>query len=412
MAGWDDLGFGMPMDARPDPLGRRDEMGRPLMVGIGGRVYSLPVPPAQPAPASEMSWGFASPLIGGPIPEGAYASQAPVNATGAAIGNALAGMVPGMLEGAWQGISAPGRALQSEPVTLGDVYATAGSAMGGGAVGAVPEGALAANSFRAYHGSPHQFDRFSLDAIGTGEGAQAYGHGLYFADSEDIARSYQAKVSAMHGSGEPLIDGRPIDWNNPLEAAAFAAARHGGDREAAAAFWETSMSRRSPVPAILRSQEALPDARMPGHLYEVQINADPANFLDWDAPLSAQPAPVRDPLLDFGVPDRPHVDGRAAYMHLVGDEIMAGRISPNPMNYAGHDIVSSRLRDAGIPGIRYLDAGSRTAGDGSRNTVVFDDAMIDILRRYGIATAAPVGGAAAGLSAQDRNALAAWLGGT
>ena len=30
-----------------------------------------------------------------------------------------------------------------------------------------------------------------MDQIGTGEGAQAYGHGLYFADSEDVARTYK-----------------------------------------------------------------------------------------------------------------------------------------------------------------------------------------------------------------------------
>jgi hypothetical protein len=35
---------------------------------------------------------------------------------------------------------------------------------------------------KAYHGSPHDFDQFSMSKIGTGEGAQAYGHGLYFGD--------------------------------------------------------------------------------------------------------------------------------------------------------------------------------------------------------------------------------------
>ena len=39
----------------------------------------------------------------------------------------------------------------------------------------------AAEGITAYHGSPHTFDKFSMDKIGTGEGAQAYGHGLYFA---------------------------------------------------------------------------------------------------------------------------------------------------------------------------------------------------------------------------------------
>ena len=40
----------------------------------------------------------------------------------------------------------------------------------------------------AYHGSPHKFDKFKTEAIGTGEGAQAYGHGLYLAESPDVAK--------------------------------------------------------------------------------------------------------------------------------------------------------------------------------------------------------------------------------
>lgn len=45
----------------------------------------------------------------------------------------------------------------------------------------------------AYHGSPYSFDRFTTNAMGTGEGAQAFGWGLYFTDLEGIARNY-AKV--------------------------------------------------------------------------------------------------------------------------------------------------------------------------------------------------------------------------
>ena len=46
------------------------------------------------------------------------------------------------------------------------------------------------------------------------------------------------------------------------------------------------------------------------------------------------------------------------------------------------------LREAGFPGIRYLDQGSRGAGEGSRNYVVFDENLIDIVKKYGIAGAA------------------------
>lgn len=47
----------------------------------------------------------------------------------------------------------------------------------------------------AYHGTPHNFDKFSTSAIGTGEGAQSFGWGLYFTNQEDIARWYADKLS-------------------------------------------------------------------------------------------------------------------------------------------------------------------------------------------------------------------------
>lgn len=47
----------------------------------------------------------------------------------------------------------------------------------------------------AYHGSPHKFDEFSLDAIGTGEGAQAHGWGLYFAENKNVSEQYREKLT-------------------------------------------------------------------------------------------------------------------------------------------------------------------------------------------------------------------------
>lgn len=43
----------------------------------------------------------------------------------------------------------------------------------------------------AFHGSPHRFSKFDASKIGTGEGAQAYGHGLYFAENPEIAGQYK-----------------------------------------------------------------------------------------------------------------------------------------------------------------------------------------------------------------------------
>lgn len=47
----------------------------------------------------------------------------------------------------------------------------------------------------AYHGTPHKFDEFSLDAIGTGEGAQAHGWGLYFAENKDTSEGYRKTLT-------------------------------------------------------------------------------------------------------------------------------------------------------------------------------------------------------------------------
>lgn len=46
----------------------------------------------------------------------------------------------------------------------------------------------------AYHGTPHRFDNFSTAHIGTGEGAQAHGWGLYFAQSKEVSEKYRQKL--------------------------------------------------------------------------------------------------------------------------------------------------------------------------------------------------------------------------
>jgi len=47
----------------------------------------------------------------------------------------------------------------------------------------------------AFHGSPYEFDKFTTQKIGTGEGAQAFGWGLYFTDLESIAKGYAEKLA-------------------------------------------------------------------------------------------------------------------------------------------------------------------------------------------------------------------------
>jgi len=61
----------------------------------------------------------------------------------------------------------------------------------------------------AYHGTPHRFDTFSTDKIGTGEGAQAHGWGLYFAENKDTSEKYRQALLSKR-LGVPL-------WNSNIE---------------------------------------------------------------------------------------------------------------------------------------------------------------------------------------------------
>ena len=58
-----------------------------------------------------------------------------------------------------------------------------------------------------WHGSPYEFDKFRLDKIGTGEGAQAFGWGLYFTDKRAIAEGYAKNF----GKRAVLVNGKEID---------------------------------------------------------------------------------------------------------------------------------------------------------------------------------------------------------
>jgi hypothetical protein len=179
--------------------------------------------------------------------------------------------------------------------------------------------------------------------------------------------------------------------------------------------------RKAVAAAEIQRIEALPQPK--GSMYQVNIGADPAHFLDWDKPFSQQSQHVQDTLgsLGYAPPTasyavRPveggHVvdyltqDGNWATSRVYQSAVDAKRqadITMQMMNRdpTGAELVSRnpgieyKLSDAGVPGIRYLDQGSRGAGEGSRNYVVFNANMIDILRRYGIAGLIAGGGAAA-----------------
>ena len=56
-----------------------------------------------------------------------------------------------------------------------------------------------------WHGSPHDFDEFDLGAIGTGEGNQAHGWGLYFAKDKKVSKLYKEVLSKAQGSNKSSL---------------------------------------------------------------------------------------------------------------------------------------------------------------------------------------------------------------
>ena len=298
-------------------------------------------------------------------------------------------------------------------------------------------------SIRAYHGSPHDFERFDASKIGTGEGAQAYGHGLYFAEHPETAGAYKEMLTAKHNPEDQqmrrFLTG--ADENAPgeyfPEGTDFGSILGAGEERASIsnaelvkrslAHLERVKQGKGPLhaAALQKAQATVdylksnPQARFTGapyqgRMYEVDIAADPEHFLDWDRPLSEQSPKVREKLgvhnepRDFeaeakAVPGTPEYEaltrkmdtrtGSPGVPDVTGAEFYRGDVLRGTA--AGERDMSTALREAGIPGIRYLDQGSRGAGDGTRNYVVFpgNEHLIAILRKYGL----PI--SAAGLAA-------------
>jgi hypothetical protein len=265
----------------------------------------------------------------------------------------------------------------------------------------------------AYHGSPHRFDRFDMSKIGTGEGAQAYGHGLYFAEREAVAKAYRDALAEMRVGFK--VNGKRItpgagDLTPEKEAARFVIGMSGFDnpqsrgagttlsapkavREAFLSVpynrFENDKDKIARILAEWAGSKVAFDKASKGSMYQVRIDADPADFLDWDAPFASA-----DDVERFAAKfDAVDPDLRKRLEDWGYERQQRGQAMPD-----GNDIVrellggvgnrnaqraTETMREAGIPGIKYLDQGSRGAGDGTRNYVVFDDKLISILKRYG-----------------------------
>jgi hypothetical protein len=222
-------------------------------------------------------------------------------------------------------------------------------------------GSLGLVGATAWHASPHLFDKFEHGFVGTGEGAQAYGHGVaYLAENPAVSGKggvYDNAFTKSHGAPANIyktdipdahID-KMIDWDKPFSE----------QSEYVKNALQSGMDKANDLRNQAKSLPNTPE-------YEDQYQ----NLLNQFKPFEAFPS-ILNP--------KANPTGEKIYEILKNEHQATTR---------PHDQVdsSNTLQQIGIKGIKYLDGSSRTAGEGTRNFVMFNPEDIRILERNGVAT--------------------------
>lgn len=275
----------------------------------------------------------------------------------------------------------------------------------------------------AYHGSPHKFDKFSLEHIGKGEGAQAYGYGLYFAGNKEVSEWYRKKLSGngtlykyrgneykvlFDGIEDNYIKGDLSKLNDVEKELLLELDFKGNDINELAKYYEDlreDMNKQKDRHIIYDGKSTFESVKdkdkykdkykkllqkinllkndppeivaNKGQLYKVDIPEDDT-MLDWDDTLDGHKiSPIIDKIIEeYGLQSYlEHIEdngynpiGRNFYKALEDDY--------------GAQEASKILNENGISGIKYLDGSSRKKGEGSHNYVIFDDKAVDVLKTY------------------------------
>ena len=248
-----------------------------------------------------------------------------------------------------------------------------------------------------YHGSPAKFSRFDPTKIGSGEGAQSYGYGHYVAQNPAVARDYQRRLAKEAQAIDlntrmQMVDvgGKPLtSFNVDMDAALIDAAKAGKKdfvnlaqnkkarwdqlaQDKTYQFQDYAKQKASSYQNLIdTAKKSDVDYTGSGMFYEIDLPDEQiAKMLDWDKPLSQQSESVKKAIKEYE-------------LDYVPENLTGGRLLEEMNKAFTPEMVSQHMRTAGIPGIRYLDQGSRGAGQGSSNFVVFpgNEDLLRILKR-------------------------------
>lgn len=258
-------------------------------------------------------------------------------------------------------------------------------------------------SVPAWHGTPHEVDKFDISKIGTGEGAQAFGHGLYFTDAKSIAEFYRdtlSKQAEITLNGKKLINrfsnatkGRHWIIDDELEhqipdkftnEGVLATGKKAKQLKPELAQYLEDIAFSEPLGVFDLSRETSNvdleqqfidwlsrfDVRISkGKLYQVELAPEQDEYLDWDKPLSEQSEKVKGALSVIKNPDYLNpTKGKGADLYA--------RLSRLE---GGDNAASDYLHSLGIRGIRYKAEGGKS--DAS-NYVIFKDEDVSITARF------------------------------
>lgn len=253
---------------------------------------------------------------------------------------------------------------------------------------------------KAYHGSPYTFDHFDLGAIGTGEGAQGHGWGLYFAQDKQIAKSYKDTLSHnMYGDNDLMFNEEAL---NKLYSTLSDKAHTEADYDKLSVIENILITHTEDD--VLNNSDEMFDAEAvkwwknqreiylnkeykESSLFEVDIPEDDV-LLDEKRNINEQPKKVQQAVrkmyrsLGYKTSALKYVTGKEFY-----DTVAAEK--------GGQKEASEFINEHGIKGITY------DGGNDGKCFVVFDDKAIQIINRYNQEHK----GAYAGAYDADRNIL-------
>ena len=247
----------------------------------------------------------------------------------------------------------------------------------------------------AWHGSPHDFDTFDLGAIGTGEGNQAHGWGLYFAKNREVAQAYKDvlgidSVEIISGDTKYRLND-DIEWydnktksivdaGSPLSMALTTLSEEGERTKAIKNLTDFINSKKDNksdyvVAQIKRAEQAvqiLNDSHFETHQWNTMFEVDiPENehLLNEQKNIEEQSHTVKKAIskisneINSSVLNNSKLSGKEFYK-LLSKEL------------GGDRLASKYLNEHGIKGITYEGI------EDGRCYVVFDDKAIKVIKKY------------------------------